>query len=618
MTVSVAGALERTYAGNGATTAFSYPVRFSEASEIVVILRDADGLDAVQSLTTHYSLSAAPWTSGATVTFVTAPASGETVIIYRETLKKQAIDLANAQRNDVEAVEAQLDRMSMADQDMAARISRAVKVDYGADGQMLPAPEAGHALGWVDGKLANVPNSGAALDSDLTAIAALAKTDGNIIVGNGTAWVAESGATARTSLGANNADNLDTGTLPDARLSFTVTTFAKTVLDDTDAATMRATVGAISQADGDARYVLKSDWVDAVNDFAATGDGVTDDTSAIQAAIDSLSAGVVYIPSGTYLVDSLTLKETVAIRGANDGSTILMARSNSINILTMEATSATKTHVDISNIKFDGNGKTSVTAVYLNGVSSSNRISYVRLENLHVTGCNEGLHLYYCANTNIDQCFVTGTTFGIHLDMCADTDVFGSKVQNGSDAGFYIVGGAGAYDEGVRLIGCSTNGQQIGLWVDGQEWGIVEGCSLTTAPGGAALFSNACSNWKLNGCEFAVAGGTPAAAGLIIGSSCTDFIVSNSLFALNTFGISSSGTRVSITGNQFKANSNVDIYLNATTKSVINSNICDSTGSAWSILEAGAADYNNIIGNTVNGTVTIVGANSAAANNLTY
>ena len=40
-----------------------------------------------------------------------------------------------------------------------------------------------------------------AYDADLAAIAALAKTDSNFIVGNGSAWVAESGATARTSLG---------------------------------------------------------------------------------------------------------------------------------------------------------------------------------------------------------------------------------------------------------------------------------------------------------------------------------------------------------------------------------------------------------------------------------
>jgi hypothetical protein len=39
------------------------------------------------------------------------------------------------------------------------------------------------------------------ISTDLTDIAALAKTDGNVIVANGTNWVAESGATARTSLG---------------------------------------------------------------------------------------------------------------------------------------------------------------------------------------------------------------------------------------------------------------------------------------------------------------------------------------------------------------------------------------------------------------------------------
>ncbi len=40
-----------------------------------------------------------------------------------------------------------------------------------------------------------------AYDIDLDAISALAKTDGNFMVGNGTAWVTESGSTARTSLG---------------------------------------------------------------------------------------------------------------------------------------------------------------------------------------------------------------------------------------------------------------------------------------------------------------------------------------------------------------------------------------------------------------------------------
>jgi hypothetical protein len=49
-----------------------------------------------------------------------------------------------------------------------------------------------------------------AYDADLAAIAALAKTDGNFVVANGSAWVAESGATARTSLGLGSLATLST------------------------------------------------------------------------------------------------------------------------------------------------------------------------------------------------------------------------------------------------------------------------------------------------------------------------------------------------------------------------------------------------------------------------
>jgi hypothetical protein len=48
---------------------------------------------------------------------------------------------------------------------------------------------------------ADIGSTVQAYDADLTALGGLAKTDGNFIVGNGTTWVAESGATARTSLG---------------------------------------------------------------------------------------------------------------------------------------------------------------------------------------------------------------------------------------------------------------------------------------------------------------------------------------------------------------------------------------------------------------------------------
>ena len=49
-----------------------------------------------------------------------------------------------------------------------------------------------------------------AYDADLTALGGLAKTDNNFIVGNGSTWVAESGSTARTSLGLGSLATLST------------------------------------------------------------------------------------------------------------------------------------------------------------------------------------------------------------------------------------------------------------------------------------------------------------------------------------------------------------------------------------------------------------------------
>jgi len=50
-------------------------------------------------------------------------------------------------------------------------------------------------------------------DAELTAIAALATTDGNFIVGSGSTWVAESAATAKTSLGLDNVTNESKATM---------------------------------------------------------------------------------------------------------------------------------------------------------------------------------------------------------------------------------------------------------------------------------------------------------------------------------------------------------------------------------------------------------------------
>jgi hypothetical protein len=64
--------------------------------------------------------------------------------------------------------------------------------------------------------------------------------------------------------------------------------------------------------------VTKGPWVD-VRAYGAVGDGVADDTAAIQATIDSLtSGGTVYFPKGTYKASSLTVS-VAGVRFTGDG-----------------------------------------------------------------------------------------------------------------------------------------------------------------------------------------------------------------------------------------------------------------------------------------------------------
>lgn len=58
-----------------------------------------------------------------------------------------------------------------------------------------------------------------------------------------------------------------------------------------------------------------------VKTFGAKGDGVTNDTQAVQNAMNS--GGLVYFPPGTYLIDSVTVKSNTKISGAGKGVTIL-------------------------------------------------------------------------------------------------------------------------------------------------------------------------------------------------------------------------------------------------------------------------------------------------------
>ena len=67
----------------------------------------------------------------------------------------------------------------------------------------------------------------------------------------------------------------------------------------------------------------------SVKDFGATGDGLTDDTVAIQNAIDGLGVGILYFPAGTYKVTAgLTVDTSMILRGDSPNSSLIKPYGN--------------------------------------------------------------------------------------------------------------------------------------------------------------------------------------------------------------------------------------------------------------------------------------------------
>jgi hypothetical protein len=91
------------------------------------VLRSAAGVEAVQTITTHYTVSGAGADAGGNVTFVTAPASGVTVIIRRALALTQGTDYVENDPFPANSHEDALDRLTFITQQMQEELDRSIK-----------------------------------------------------------------------------------------------------------------------------------------------------------------------------------------------------------------------------------------------------------------------------------------------------------------------------------------------------------------------------------------------------------------------------------------------------------------------------------------------------------
>ena len=127
MTISTL-TIKNSYNADGSVTAFNYTFKITNEDDIEVITRTSAGTETVKVLTTDYTVSGVGNAGGGTVTFVTAPASGLTVILRRDTPQTQGLDLIENDPLPANSLEDAFDKLTSITQELQEENDRSIKL----------------------------------------------------------------------------------------------------------------------------------------------------------------------------------------------------------------------------------------------------------------------------------------------------------------------------------------------------------------------------------------------------------------------------------------------------------------------------------------------------------
>ncbi len=303
----------------------------------------------------------------------------------------------------------------------------------------------------------------------------------------------------------------------------------------------------------------------SVRDFGAVGDGVTDDTAAIQAGISAAMAAqcALYLPAGDYLITaaltaSLTDTQFFSLWGSGRGNTFIRLQGSAITALQLEFNGVANAF-DISNLTFVTNqlGVATAVTVLQNALSESGPGNSSTYTNVSFRGsdsfgtfgteywiaCIAMTNVAYVNYISCDFWGATGTSFGngtaVALLGTNNTDQ-SAVVHNFTGCnwnGFTVCLLIGQCVQGVTISQCNMIGGNNGIVVAASSGPTQVQIQLTVS----------CSEFNVTGNAIQILG------------DMSDITIVNNLFLTDNLSPSRSaisfvnGQRISISGNSFVA-----------------------------------------------------------------
>jgi len=305
---------------------------------------------------------------------------------------------------------------------------------------------------------------------------------------------------------------------------------------------MRVNAQAVLDASG-----IASEFV-SVKDYGATGDGITDDSTAIQLAINENTGRTIYFPSGTYIIGTRVVFATNTHLAGDKDTSVLKLRAQNWPVaagLMFEA--VLKTDIKLDSLVFDGT-KGNV------GTSRSPMLVFFRSQRIELHNCTfrdtEGICLN--VSTDIDEFVADSCKFlrcggdpsnsdGYRKQAIAFSMTSPFRTQNVRITNCYF------YRQGLDCISLADCDN---VHISGNT--AVESYTLVyTNPLPSTTTNLVISDNVVNVCsEFGAASGVPPLAVDLV--SCVNFTVVNNTFAntdVAAIGIFSDCQRGAVLGN---------------------------------------------------------------------